>query len=165
MYLEVCYVMLQHISKTQNLIRKISYAREFDGPIIYASTDQQWIVFSLLITSHESMWTILVFNYVRWFNYTHWFISTCCSEYAYSVDIKLIPFQIQICLIQVTQIEAERTQYNLLVFVDNSYILWLVSLCWVMKSRNQKHLTCCITEYTYINGPYNNFSHDLCCVF
>ena len=59
--------------------------------------DQQWIVFSLLISTHKilklSESRTLKFNNVLWFIYTHYnvdFVTTGCNEYVYNFDIKLI---------------------------------------------------------------------------
>ena len=68
------------------------------------ATDQQWIGFALLII------TLKIFNisestmHPDSIPFIHspqcWIISTGCNEYAYNVDIKLIPFKI--CLIPST---------------------------------------------------------------
>ena len=66
--------------------------------------DQTLIIFLLLISTYEilniSESIILKFNYsalIHSYSLQHWFISTDCNEYAYNVDIKLIPFAM--CLI------------------------------------------------------------------
>ena len=97
--------------------------------------DQHWIVFSLLIIAHEILniieLTLLKFNYVFWYDMIHsyplrWFIGTGCNEYAYNVDIKLIPFDI--CLIH------KPTHFKWL----KSFIkIYALSCCYIYNKRKK----------------------------
>ena len=63
---------------------------------------QQWTVISLLISTHEILnisgqSTILKFNYtalIHSYSLQRWFISIGCKEFAYNINIKLMPFKI-----------------------------------------------------------------------
>ena len=77
----------------------MNWGLHFTGPsnLEVFSREQQRIDFSLLIRAREvlniSESIKFKFNHSDPFilTTTHWFISTGCNEYAYNVDIKLIP--------------------------------------------------------------------------
>ena len=136
-----------------------------------------------VFTTHKYSWNFEFKVSQQYWNWTTrirvrnsiqcWFLSKGCNEYAYNIDIKLIPFEI--CLThkpthldpdnlkkniykwfdwkETKNTQAKKTEeqteqihnhlVSILVFEHESYLFCVLCICWVMKNRYQQLHTCC----------------------